>query len=102
MKRAILCAAALWLLGACGNPAGPEYSHNDLQLITAYTAKNACSCLFVMEMDEAYCRAWAKQAPTVYTLTIDKENKTVHSSALLLWGATARFVDGTVGCQFEE
>ena len=102
MRRALRWAAALSLLAACGNPAGPEYSHNDLRLITAYTAKNACSCLFVMEMDEAYCRAFAKQAPTVYSLSIDKENQTVGSTALLLWGTTARFIDATVGCQLDE
>jgi hypothetical protein len=89
------------LATACSAGGGREYDNNDLQLITAYTAKEMCSCLFVMEQDEAYCRTWTRQSPAIYTLRIDTGAKVVESSAGMLWGARARFESARVGCRLE-
>jgi hypothetical protein len=104
MKRTALVAllgALLPALSACGDSGRRRYDNNDLQLVTAYTAKDACSCLFVMEQDEAFCRALVKASPAVARLTIDREHQAVETSALLLWGARARFVDARSGCVME-
>ena len=77
------------------------YDKNDLELITAYTAKQLCSCLFVMERDEDYCRTWTRESPAVATASIDFEEKSVQSEALLVWSATARFVNERYGCVLE-
>lgn len=86
------------LLLSCGGSPAREYDNNDLQLITAYTAREMCSCLFVLEQSEEYCRIWTRQNPALYTLKIDREQKVVSSAAVMLWGARARFVDAAVGC----
>jgi hypothetical protein len=104
MKRtvlAVLLAALLPALSSCERGGRRVYDNNDLELVTAYTAKDACSCLFVMERDEAYCRAWVQASPPVARLTIDMEKKVVETSALLLWGARSHYVDARVGCVLE-
>ena len=101
MKRLVLFSL---LFTACDNT-GPNgeriYSYNDLMLVTGYTAKDACSCMFVIEQTEEYCRAWTRASPPLGRFTFNKTSKTVTSSAALLWSATARYVDDTVGCQLE-
>ncbi len=98
MRRALLTAAALLAL-SCGAPG--EYHENDLQLVTGYTAKELCSCLFVMEQTEDFCRAWTTDSPPVARYRVDWSKKTVESSALMLWGARARFVSARSGCILE-
>jgi hypothetical protein len=95
------CAlAALFACGGDGRPTRP-YDDNDLMLLVDYTAKESCSCLFVMEMGEDYCRAWSKAAPAVATWSFDPDKKTVDAAVGLLWGARAHFVDDQVGCVLE-
>jgi len=102
MRRIALASALLALAGSCTNSSGGlEYANNDLQLITGYTAKEFCSCLFVMEQTEDFCRAWTKASPAVATVRIDREHKVVESSAGLMWGARAHFVDERFGCLLE-
>lgn len=101
MKRLILLAA-VWL-GACADPNGHPrtFPNNDLELAVGNGAHMACSCLFVMDMPEEYCRAWVKASPDVAKLTIDRENKRVESSAFISFGAKARYVDAKRGCVLE-
>jgi hypothetical protein len=104
MKRAVL-AVLLGALGpvlaSCESGGRRRYENNDLVLVTAYTAKDACTCLFVMERDEAFCRSFVKANPAVAQLTIDTEHKAVETSAVLLWGARAYYVDARNGCVLE-
>jgi len=100
--RALLLGSLLPALASCQSSTRRLYDNNDLELVTAYTAKDACSCLFVMERDEAFCRAFVKASPAVARLTIDAEKKVVETTALLLWGARARFVDARTGCVVDE
>ncbi len=103
MRCPVLLAALGWVLASCGGGGGSRlYDNNDLELLTAYTARDACSCLFVMERDEASCRAFVKAQPAVARLRVDAEQKVVETTALLLWGARARFVDARSGCVLEE
>ena len=98
MKRVFVIGAAL--LASCSNDIRP-YANNDLQLATSYSAKEACSCLFVMEQTEAYCRNWTKASPAVASFRVDWEEKTVESGALLMWGRRARYIDERRGCVLE-
>lgn len=106
MKRAAragLLGVLAAVLASCEGDTGGRrlYDNNDMELVTTYTAKDACTCLFVMERDEAYCRAFVAASPPVARLTIYPEQKTVETTALLLWGARARLVDERTGCQVE-
>lgn len=102
MKRtvlAVLLGTLVPALTSCGRDSGRRlYRNNDLVLVTSYTAKDACSCLFVMEREDEFCRAFVKANPAVASLTIDREHKAVETSALLLWGARSHYVDAHDGC----
>jgi hypothetical protein len=95
----LLLASAVSL--SCGNDGPRPYDNSDLELVTAYTAKDFCSCLFVMEQSEDACRRWTAAKPAVTSVKVDARKRTVQTSALLLWGAKARFVDAREGCVLE-
>lgn len=96
---AMVLGASLFLAG-CADRAGAEisYANSDLELTSGYAASEVCSCVFVMEQDEDFCRAWTKASPAVVTFKVDRKNKRVEASAGLMWGAKARFVDEKTGC----
>lgn len=102
MKRLFLLLA-LPLLHACADAdAHPRtFANSDLQLAVGNGARMACSCLFVMNMSEEYCREWVKASPDVAKLSFDLANKKVESSAFVSWAATARYVDDKRGCVLE-
>lgn len=95
-------ALALLLVLGCGRSTDPDgrvlYDNNDLQLAAGNAARMTCSCVFVMEMSDAFCAAWVKATPSVARFTVDRSSKTVEASAFLAWPAKARFVDDKVGC----
>lgn len=100
MKRLFL---TVLLAASCSPSSGPRlYDNNDLQLATGYTAKELCSCLFVMEMPLDYCRNWTRASPAVTKFTIDEERKTVETTALLQWGTKARFDSAQFGCVLDD
>lgn len=94
MKRLFAVAVAA-VVAATGCS---RYEDNDVQLVTVYSAKMTCSCVFVMKRDDDYCSEWAREEPNVRTLTIDHEKKSVEAQALGLWGAKAKFLDAKRGC----
>lgn len=102
MKRSLLLLA-LAVAGCADRTAEPyhTYEANDLTLAVGNSARMGCSCMFVMEMPEAYCRAWVKASPDVAKVTFDTVNKRVESTAFLSWGAVARYVDEKRGCVLE-
>src|SRR5262245_13533737 len=94
--------AALLLLCGCGTDGGlREYRNNDLQLLTAYAAKEICSCVFVMGQTDEFCARWAKASPDLKTFTIDRGGKTVEAQAVIYFGARARYVNARRGCMLE-
>ena len=100
MKRALLCLALL-SLSCTGNQSQRPYDNSDLQLITGYTAKEFCSCLFVMEMPMAYCRAWTRASPQVAKVGVDFDRKVVEAIALIQWSARAHYDGPRFGCVLE-
>ena len=100
MRRIAGISLAFALFAGCGPSDGLRvYDNGDLDLVTAYTAKAACTCLFVAGRTETECRAFAKQKPDVASFTFDAAKKTVHASAVAFWGADAEFVNAKDGCR---
>jgi hypothetical protein len=83
-----------------GPPTRP-YATGDLTLLVRYTAKETCSCLYVMQMGKDYCRAWTRASPSVAGWMVNEDKQTVTATALFLWQARAHFVDDQVGCILE-
>ncbi|MBL8954058.1 MAG: hypothetical protein JNK82_24995 [Myxococcaceae bacterium] len=101
MKRRALLGVLL--LAACAGEKDGErtYDNNDAQLAVGNAAFSTCTCLFVMEMPEDFCSAWVKASPAVARVGIDTANKAVESSAFIVWGARAHWVDDKRGCVLE-
>jgi hypothetical protein len=69
--------------------------------VSAFYAKEVCSCLFVVGQDESYCHEYGKQIIPIWTKKIDLKEKTVE--AFGLWESTsARFISKRSGCQIEK
>lgn len=95
----VLCSSQL-LAGCPGDPR--PYANHDLQLITRYAAKEMCSCMFVMQKDEAFCRRWTRASPSVNSIRVDVANRQVESQAALAWGARARWISAREGCRIVQ
>lgn len=93
MSRTALLLLCL-LFGACRE----GYASSDLELVTAYRAKELCSCLFVMNHPEDYCQRYTSEEPDVASYRIDEDARTVSTAAFFLWGATARWDGPQTGC----
>lgn len=97
-----LFLVTLTALSCADEHANPRtYDNNDLELAVANSAFMGCSCMFVMEMPEAFCRAWVKASPDVAKLNFDVAGRRVESAAFVSWAATAHFVDEKRGCVLE-
>ncbi len=109
MSRAAFAVLLVTLVaGACAtvpHPEGPPtrpYATGDLTLLVHYTAKETCSCLYVQEMPEDFCRAYTKAKPAVASFEVNDKDHSVTASALGLWSARAHFVDDKTGCVLES
>ncbi len=101
MKRLVL-SVSLLLAGCADVDGSPRtFANSDLQLAVGNGARMGCSCMFVMNMSEAYCREWVKASPDVAKLTFDVANKKVEASSFVSWSATARWVNEKHGCVLE-
>lgn len=97
---AVLCLA----VSTCANDDANgirTFAANDVQLAVANAAKMACTCKFVMEMEDDFCKAWVKATPDVARYSYDPVTKTVEASAFVSWAAHARLVDEKRGCVLE-
>lgn len=97
MKRAILIALVAGAAVACGSTVR-EYANNDLELAANHTAHDICTCLFVMQMPEDYCQEYTRASPDIARYSVDREKKVVEASAIVLWGARARYQGPSFGC----
>ncbi|MEW5741786.1 MAG: hypothetical protein AB1938_22895 [Myxococcota bacterium] len=101
MRTLFFVSALLGLFG-CASEGPPRlYDQNDMELAAANGARMGCSCMFVMERDEEYCRAWIKASPNVAKVTFYPSSKKVEASVFISWAATAHYVDDQVGCVLE-
>ncbi len=79
-----------------------RYDNHDLELLTRYKAKDFCSCMFVMQRDEDYCRDWTVASPNLASIKVNEEDRTVTTQAIHYWSATARYTGAKTGCALDE
>jgi hypothetical protein len=102
MKR-WLALGALALLVSCADVNGTPrtFANSDLELAVGNGARMGCSCMYVMQMSESYCRAWILATPDVARVSFDATAKTAEAAAFVSWAAKARYVDDQHGCVLE-
>ena len=93
-------AGLLFLVVSAG--CDTRYQNTELRLVTAFAAKEMCSCSFVMNRDEDFCLLYVKQSVPVAKLTVDRVNKKVIASQGLLWNGNAHLVDERFGCVLDD
>jgi hypothetical protein len=101
MKRLFLVGSLLLAHCAADDAKLRTYDNNDLELVVGNAAKMSCTCRFVMQMNEAYCRDWVRATPNIARFNVDTERKAVEASAFISWTARARFIDEKRGCVLE-
>lgn len=89
------------LLLGCGKKTVASYDTGLFKLASGFSAKEMCSCVFVLERDEAFCGEWTRVSPNIAGFKVDHELKTVRSKALGTSPRTARYVDAKTGCILE-
>ena len=97
MRRSVLSfvlLAPLALLVSSDASAGPPA--NEFQILTGFSAKETCSCAFVVGQTDAYCNAFGQQAGYAVTITIDHAAMAV-TSTYKTSTRTAHFTAGA-GC----
>ena len=69
-------------------------------LLPAFTAKEHCSCRFVMEQEEAYCSRYSRQYLPITSREVDEAQRRVTVRAT---GVTrsARWLSTREGCRLE-
>ena len=96
VHRLLLVAVPLVALAVDGR------AHADaglIEILTGFSAKETCSCAFVVEQDDAYCKAFGQQAGFDVVLNVDHGAKTVTATVDPIV-RTAHFVDGE-GCTLD-
>ncbi len=76
----------------------PPYQNGLLELAAAFSAKETCSCRYVLKMDDAFCDDLTRVSPNVASARTDDSEREVRASALLFWGAKAHWIDAEQGC----
>jgi hypothetical protein len=77
----------------------PSYRAGVLALAAGFSAKEVCSCVFVMGRDASFCREFTRVSPDVARFSIDYEKKEVRARALGLARTVARYTGPSTGCR---
>lgn len=103
-RSRVRAGAFVALFGSCASLLASDRASareaNVLEILTGFSSKEACSCAFVVEQTDEYCRDFGKMGNYDVSVTIDRGAKTVTSS-FLVSSRTSRFVEGQ-GCLLDE
>lgn len=71
------------------------------RLVSAFHAKEMCSCYFVVKQTESYCHDYAAQVSGISNVTLDQEKKEIRVST---FGSSslAKYHDERTGCRLEQ
>ena len=69
-------------------------------ILPGFTAKEHCSCRFVMGQDDAYCRGYSRQYVPIGELAVDEAARRVTARGTGVT-RTARWLSPREGCRLE-
>lgn len=87
----ILLLCSLFLLSSCGLKKG----------VSSSFVKEFCSCIFVEDQKENYCKDYASYIVPVNSYRLDRERKMVQAS-FLFTDSIAKYTGEKFGCQLEK
>ncbi len=93
---------SILLAALLGCSKAEPYRTGKLSMLSAFSAKEMCTCLFVVERSETFCREYVKQWPPVTWVSVNHGAKTVSARALLFYASRARWVSRDYGCILED
>jgi len=76
----VVVPALVALAGLVSSDRAGAKSANIFQLLTGFSSKETCSCAFVVEQTDEYCKAFGQSAGYDVAITIDRTARTVTSS----------------------
>ena len=76
----VLVPALVGLASLVSSDRAGAKNANIFQLLTGFSSKETCSCAFVAEQTDEYCKAFGQSAGYDVAITIDRTAKTVSSS----------------------
>ena len=71
-----------------------------VQILTGFSAKETCSCVFAVQQTDDYCTNFGQQSGYTLTITIDHTQKTVTSAFGAVTRTARAGADGT-GCTLD-
>lgn len=83
MKRRmifVVVPALVAMAGLLSSDRAGAKNAGTFQLLTGFSSKETCSCAFVVEQTDEYCRAFGQAAGYDVAIVIDRAAKTVSSS----------------------
>lgn len=95
-RRLFILAAPLAVLAVDGHARADA---GLIEILTGFSAKETCSCAFVVQQTDTYCQAFGQQQGFDVTLGID-HTKNVVTATVDPIVRTAHFVDGE-GCTLD-
>ena len=100
MKKLLsITVVALFFVG-CSKEG--EYSSSIARLGLNFTAKSMCSCLWVSENSEEFCRDYTELKQVTPSIAVDQQAKLVETSLFWILRAKAKFIDDKRGCQLQD
>jgi hypothetical protein len=97
-RMMLVVVPALALAGLVSSDRAGAKGANIFQLLTGFSSKETCSCAFVAEQTDEYCKAFGQSAGYEVEITIDRTTKTVSSSfSGVTRTATMKEGEGCVG-----
>jgi hypothetical protein len=76
------------------------FKESKLEIGMSFSAKNMCSCFYVSEQSEDFCRdlVKVKQLPIQPSVSIDHKNKIIETSLFFFVSRKAQFLGPERGC----
>ncbi len=75
-----------------------EFKASVIDLGLGFTAKNFCSCLFVVGQSEEFCRDYASVQQVQPRLSVDHANKKTESQLFFIFKQEAQYFGEDKGC----
>lgn len=97
----ILNLAVLFFLTIFITNCTQHYRANVLELGLGFSAQAMCSCLWVSQNDEDFCREYIALKQVQPKIKVDHQKKSVQANAFLIFSRSSIFKSNEKGCELQ-